>query len=62
MAGKLDQIIVIDIEAPCWEEQEVENDASKIIAISICSEHQEPVRAGIQAGVRGESSESARAL
>jgi inhibitor of KinA sporulation pathway (predicted exonuclease) len=36
MAGKLDQIIVIDVEATCWEEREVENDASEIIEIGMC--------------------------
>jgi len=36
MAGKLDQIIVIDVESTCWEDRSPENDASEIIEIGIC--------------------------
>ena len=36
MAGKLDQIIVIDIECTCWEDQPIESDASEIIEIGLC--------------------------
>jgi hypothetical protein len=35
MAGKLDQIIVIDIECTCWEEQPIEAE-SEIIKIGLC--------------------------
>ena len=33
MAGKLDQIIVIDLEATCWEEQSPENEEREMIEI-----------------------------
>ncbi len=36
MAGKLDQIIVIDVESTCWQDRPPENDASEIIEIGIC--------------------------
>ena len=36
MAGKLDQILVIDIEATCWEGQPPEHEESEIIEIGIC--------------------------
>ncbi len=36
MAGKLDQIIVIDVESTCWEDRPPENDASEIIEVGIC--------------------------
>lgn len=36
MAGKLDQIIVIDVESTCWEDRPPEHEASEIIEIGIC--------------------------
>ena len=36
MAGKLDQIIVIDVESTCGEDRPPENDASEIIEVGIC--------------------------
>ena len=36
MAGKLDQIIVVDVEATCWENRPTENEASEIIEIGLC--------------------------
>jgi inhibitor of KinA sporulation pathway (predicted exonuclease) len=36
MAKKLDQIIVIDVEATCWQGQPPENQQSEIIEIGIC--------------------------
>jgi inhibitor of KinA sporulation pathway (predicted exonuclease) len=36
MAGKLDQIIVIDVEATCWEDHPTENEESEIIEIGLC--------------------------
>lgn len=36
MAGKLDQIIVIDVESTRWEDRPPENEASEIIEIGIC--------------------------
>lgn len=36
MAGLLDQIIVIDIECTCWEDQPIESDASEIMEIGLC--------------------------
>src|SRR5262245_60113491 len=36
MAGKLDQLLVIDVEATCWEDRPVEHEASEIIEIGLC--------------------------
>jgi inhibitor of KinA sporulation pathway (predicted exonuclease) len=36
MAGKLDQIIVVDVEATCWEDRPPENTESEIIEIGLC--------------------------
>jgi hypothetical protein len=36
MAGKLDQIIVIDVEATCWEGHPPANEESEIIEIGLC--------------------------
>jgi len=36
MAGKLDQIIVIDVESTCWQDRPPENEASEIIEVGIC--------------------------
>jgi inhibitor of KinA sporulation pathway (predicted exonuclease) len=36
MAGKLDQIIVIDVEATCWEDHPPDKEESEIIEIGLC--------------------------
>jgi len=36
MAKKLDQILVIDVEATCWETEPPEDQESEIIEIGIC--------------------------
>ena len=36
MASKLDQIIVIDVEATCWEDQPPDKEESEIIEIGLC--------------------------
>jgi inhibitor of KinA sporulation pathway (predicted exonuclease) len=37
MAKKLDQIIVVDVEATCWEGEPPPGDESEIIEIGVCS-------------------------
>ncbi len=37
MAGRLDEIVVVDLEATCWEDSPIENDRSEIIQIGICT-------------------------
>ncbi len=37
MAGKLDQIIVIDLESTCWEGQPPEGQENEIIEIGVCT-------------------------
>jgi len=36
MAAKLDKLIVIDIEATCWEGDPPEGQAAEIIEIGVC--------------------------
>lgn len=36
MAGRLDEIVVVDLEATCWEDLPIENDRSEIIQMGVC--------------------------